>query len=122
MAKKAKRKLDEAGEIKPFAFPEFDERKFLRHEYEQTAATAIAITLAVVLGFASFALDRLGVPLVVPVVVAIAVIVFSPYLFQRVRDAATEYTKGDWAGLILTEAFGWLGIWFLLIDVLHIAG
>ncbi|MCI4325766.1 MAG: hypothetical protein L3K00_07825 [Thermoplasmata archaeon] len=120
MAKKGKRKLDEAGEIKPFEFPAFDERKFLLHEYEQTVATVIAITLAVVLGVVSWAMDRAGLPLVVPVVVSIALIVFSPYLFQRVRDAAGDYTKGDWAGLILTEAFGWLGIWFLLIDVLHI--
>ncbi|MCI4328210.1 MAG: hypothetical protein L3J86_01380 [Thermoplasmata archaeon] len=122
MAKKGKRKLDEAGEIKPFEFPEFDERKFLLHDYEQTIATAIAISLAVGLGALSWALDRTGLPLVVPVVVAIAIIVFSPYLFQRLRETAGDYTKGDWAGLILTEAFGWLGIWFLLIDVLRIGG
>jgi hypothetical protein len=119
MAKKGKRKLDEAGEIKPFEFPEFDERKFLRHEFEQTIATAMAITIAVGLGFLSWAMDRAGLPLVVPVVASIAVVVFSPYLFQRLRELSADYTKGDWAGLILTETFGWLGIWFLLIDVLH---
>jgi|SRR5580658_8167001 hypothetical protein len=120
MAKKGKRKLDEAGEIKPFEFPEFDERKFLHHEFEQTFATAIAISLALVLGVASWAMDRANLPLIVPVVASIAVVVFSPYLFQRVRDLASDYTKGDWAGLILTETFGWLGIWFLLIDILHL--
>jgi hypothetical protein len=119
MAKKARRKLDEDAEADAFTFPEFDERKFLRHEYEQTAATGLAIGLAILLGFVSWAIDRVGLPLVVPVVVSVAVIVFSPYLFLRVRETAGEYTKGDWAGLILTETFGWLGVWFLLLDVLH---
>jgi hypothetical protein len=121
MAKKAKRKLDEDGAIKPFEFPEFDERKFLRHEYEQTFATGIAISIAVFLGVVSWAMDRVGLPLIVPVVFSIAFVVFSPYLYLRIRETATEYTKGDWAGLILTEAFGWLGIWFLILDVLRVA-
>jgi hypothetical protein len=122
MAKKAKRKLDEDGAIKPFEFPEFDEWKFLHHEYEQTVATAIAITIAAVLGIVSWAMDRVGLPLIVPVVFSIAFVVFSPYFFQRVRESALEYTKGDWAGLILTEGFGWLGVWFLLLDVLRVGG
>jgi hypothetical protein len=119
VAKKARRKAEEEAE-NAFSFPEFDERKFLRHEYEQTTTTALAIGLAVLLGFVSWAIDRAGLPLVIPVVVSVAVIVFSPYLFLRVRETASEYTKGDWAGLILTETFGWLGVWFLLLDVLHL--
>ncbi|MCI4327102.1 MAG: hypothetical protein L3K16_05640 [Thermoplasmata archaeon] len=119
MAKKARRKLDEDAEA-GFSFPEFDERKFLRHEYEQTFATGLAISFAIALGFVSWAIDRAGLPLIVPVVIAIAAVVFSPYLFIRIRESAGEYTKGDWAGLILTEMFGWLGIWFLLLDVLRL--
>src|SRR5580700_2380731 len=105
MAKKARRKLEEDAEANEFTFPEFDERKFLRHEYEQTVATGLAIATAIALGFVSWAIDRAGLPLVIPVVVAIAAIVFSPFLFRRLRESAGEYTKGDWAGLILTEAF-----------------
>ncbi|HKV89877.1 MAG TPA: hypothetical protein VJQ43_01625 [Thermoplasmata archaeon] len=119
MAKKARRRLDEEQEANAFEFPEFDVTKFLRHEYEQTAATGIAIGLAVALGFLSWALDRAGLPYVVAAVVGLAVVAFSPYLFQRVRPASEEYTKGDWVGLILTELFGWLGLWFLFLQVLR---
>lgn len=120
MAKKARRKLEETAEQTKFEFPEFDLPKFLRHEYEQTFATGLAVVVAVALGFLSWALDRSGLPYVVPVIAGIAILVFSPYLFLRVRPAADEYTKGDWVGLILTETFGWLGIWFLLLEVLRL--
>jgi hypothetical protein len=120
MAKKARRKREEDAESTAFEFPEFDLRKFLEHEYEQTYATALSLGLAVLLGFASWGLARAGLPSVVPLVVGLAVIVFSPYLLQRVRTAAQEYTKGDWAGLILTELFGWLGIWFLLLSLARV--
>ena len=43
----------------------------------------------------------------------------SPILIQRLRPKASEYTRGEWAGLILLEFFGWVGFWFLLSDVLH---
>jgi hypothetical protein len=120
MAKKARRKLDEDSPESKFEFPEFDVGKFLRHEFEQTFATGLAIGLAVALAFVSWALVRAGLPYVVPGVVGVAVIAFSPFLIQRIRPSAEEYTKGDWVGLILTEAFGWLGIWFLLLNVLRL--
>ena len=41
----------------------------------------------------------------------------SPWIFQRLRPASSEYTKGDWASLILMQTFGWLGIWFVLTDL-----
>jgi hypothetical protein len=119
MAKKARRKAEEE-EGNEFTFPEFDERGFLRHEYEQTFATAIALVVSVALGVVSWAIDSAGLPVVVPVVVAVAAIVFSPYLFLRLRETAGDYTKGDWAGLILMETFGWLGIWFLLLDLVRL--
>ncbi|HEV8049274.1 MAG TPA: hypothetical protein VGP88_01640 [Thermoplasmata archaeon] len=119
MAKKARRKAEEE-EANEFTFPEFDERGFLRHEYEQTFAMGLALVIAISLGVISWAIDSSGLPVVIPVIVAIAAIVFSPFLFLRVRESAGDYTKGDWAGLILMEAFGWLGIWFLLLDLVRI--
>ena len=120
MAKKAKRKLEEDEAFASFQFPEFDEKKFIAHEFEQSWAIAIAFLLSVVLGAISYLLDRTSLPLVVPVVVGIALVATSPFLLQRLRPLADEYTKGDWAGLILTEFFGWLGIWFLLLNLFRI--
>ncbi|HXQ94656.1 MAG TPA: hypothetical protein VN864_05775 [Thermoplasmata archaeon] len=119
MAKKARRKAEEE-EANEFTFPEFDERNFLRHEYEQTFAMGIALAIAIGLGAISWAIDSAGLPVVIPIVVAAAAIVFSPFLYLRIRDIAGEYTKGDWAGLILMETFGWLGIWFLLLDLVRL--
>ena len=120
MAKKARRKAGEDAEAPEFQFPEFDLAKFLRHEFEQTYAVAIALVIAIALGVVSWAVDFRTLPLAVPVVVGIVGVAFSPYLIQRLRSASTEYTKGDWAGLILVEVFGWLGVWFLLLNVLHV--
>lgn len=51
----------------------------------------------------------------------LAVVIGSPFLIRRLRAAAATYTKGDWAGLILVELFGWLGIWFVLTDVVKLS-
>ena len=119
MAKKVRRKGGDDADAPAFQFPEFDLAKFLRHEFEQTYAVAIALVVAILLGFVSWAGDFAKLPLVVPVVVGIVGVVFSPYLIQRLRTASSDYTKGDWAGLILVEVFGWLGVWFLLLNVIH---
>lgn len=119
MAKKARKKVGDDPEHPAFRFPEFEIEKFLQHEFEQTFAVLVALVLAVVLGVVSWAIDRAGLPDVIPVVLGIAGIAFSPYLIQRLRRDSGEYTKGDWAGLILVEAFGWLGLWFLLLNVLR---
>jgi hypothetical protein len=119
MAKKARQKAKEDAE-EAFEFPEFELKKFLTHEYEQTFATAIVVMLAVALAVLAFLLDRTGLPVVLPVILGIAVVAFSPFVVQRLRPAARDYTKGDWAGLMLTETFGWLGLWFLLLNVLHV--
>lgn len=112
MAKKARRKLEEAAEP-PFEFPAFDDKAFLEHEFEMTAGTTIALLVAILLGVLSWALLVVGLPWFVPVVLAIAIIVGMPVLLTRLREAAKSYTKGDWAGLFLMEIFGWLGFWFL---------
>lgn len=124
MAKKARKRLEEEAEASAFEFPEFDTEGFLRHEFEQSIATGLALILAVALGVVSFLLTHLlagPAPLfegVVPAVVGIAVVAGSPALIGRLRSASDEYTKGDWVSLLLIEIFGWIGIWFLLTDVL----
>jgi len=124
VAKKARKRLEEEATENAFEFPEFDEAQFIAHEFEQTIATGLAVAVAIGLGVLSFALSRAltnqgpGVLAgVVPLVVSVVVIVLSPFLVQRIRPASNDYTKGDWASLILLEVFGWLGIWFLLTDV-----
>ena len=117
MAKKVRPKSEE--EAGGFEFPEFDESKFVHHEFEQTVATALAFVLGLVFAGLSFALGALNITFVLPLVGGLAGIVASPYLIGRLRPLATEYTRGEWAGLLLLEIFSWLGIWFLLTDVLH---
>jgi hypothetical protein len=125
VAKKARKKLEEDAEVGSFQFPEFDERSFIAHEFEQTIATGFAVAIAVGLAALSFGIDR-GLSAysqptlqwLVPLAVSIAVIAFSPLIVQRLRPNAPEYTRGDWASVILLEVFGWLGFWFLFTDVL----
>jgi hypothetical protein len=123
MAKKAKRKLAEDEKFDEFRFPEFDERKFLSYEYEQSIATAIAVGLAILLAGISWEIDRViganSPYLEVPWVIGVAGVVAAPFLIRTVRPLASEYKTGDWAWLILTTFMGWLGIWFLLADLFH---
>lgn len=116
MAKKARRKLEEAAEP-PFEFPVFDVQTFLRHEFEMTTATTISLLVAVLLGILSWALVLVGLPWFAPVLIAIAIIVLLPFLLTRLREEARTYTKGDWAGLFMMEIFGWLGFWFLFANL-----
>jgi hypothetical protein len=117
MAKKARRKLEEDEEYNSFQFPEFDDGKFLAHEFEQTYATAIAFAIVGIMAVVSYLVDRSTAPPVIAVVAAIAILVVAPFLIQRLRPLAGEYTKGDWAGLIVMMVFGWLGLWFVLLNV-----
>ena len=123
MAKKAKQRLAEEERYETFRFPDFDERKFLAHEYEQSVATVLAVLLAAVLGAVSWAIDRMigsaSSFLEVPWILGFAGVVAGPYIIRMLRPLSAEYTKGDWAWLILTTFMGWLGIWFLLADLVH---
>ncbi len=126
MAKKARKRFEEDA-ASSFQFPEFDEATFMRHEFEQTYAMAFAVVLATILGVVSYAIDRALVGYsqptlqgLAPVVVAVGAIAFSPFLLQRIRSGARDYTRGDWAGLMVLEIFLWLGLWFLLADVFHL--
>lgn len=88
---------------------------------EQTFATGFALAIAVLLGAVSFLIDKAigGTSFgpFVPIVVAIPVIVLTPWILQRLRSGKPEYTRGDWATVILMELFGWLGIWFVLTNL-----
>jgi len=116
MAKKARRKVEEAAEP-PFEFPTFDSHAFLDHEFEMTVATTIALFVAVLLGLLSWALGVVSAPWFVPVLVSLVAIAAMPVLLPRLREQAAAYTKGDWAGLFLMEIFGWLGFWFLFANL-----
>jgi hypothetical protein len=119
MAKKAVRKLEEDDEYRNFEFPTFDEGKFLSHEFEQTYATVLAFVFALVIGVVSFAVSRTALGGLAGFGAGIVLIVASPYLVQRLRPSSTEYTRGEWAALLLLEIFGWLGVWFLVTDLLR---
>jgi hypothetical protein len=118
MAKKARRKLDgEEDEPEVFRFPDFDERKFLAHEYEQSVATAMAVGLAVALAAMGYALDQTGLTPAVPWILGVAGVFAAPFVIRTVRTKSDEYTKGDWAWIVLTTFFGWLGLWFLFLNL-----
>ncbi|HZY70136.1 MAG TPA: hypothetical protein VFF67_04055 [Thermoplasmata archaeon] len=118
MAKKARRKMEEAEEAHHFEFPYFDEAKFVLHELELSLALAYAFIITLALAVLSWAIDRwIGALLFIPILLGIGVIAFSPSVIQRLRPLAHEYTRGDWAGLIAVEVMGWLGLWFLLLNV-----
>ena len=116
MAKKARRKVEEAAEP-AFEFPVFDSQSFLSHEFEMTTATTIALIVAVLLGLLSWALSIVGLPWFAPVLISLGIIVAGPMVLTRIREEAKSYTKGDWAGLFLMEIFGWLGFWFLFANI-----
>jgi hypothetical protein len=118
MAKKARRRLDEEEQFRSFRFPVFDESAFVKHEFEQSVATGIVFGFAVALGLFSFALTTVGLPWFGPLILGIVVIAFSPTVVRRLRPSAQEYTRGDWAGLLMLQIFGWLGLWFLFTNVI----
>jgi hypothetical protein len=112
VAKKARQKAED--EEPAFEFPEFDEKGFLEHEFEQFYATVIAFLLGVVVGVAAFIVGRQGTPWEVPFGVGIGGVVVGTLLIRQIRPASKDYTKGDWASLAILIFFGFLGFWLLL--------
>lgn len=115
MAKKARKKADEEEDA--FEFPPFDEGAFLAHEFEQFYATLLAFGLGVLLGAVAFLIGAVGVPPFGVLGIGIVGIVGGCYAVRALRPAAREYTRGDWASLIVLMFFGFLGIWLLLADL-----
>ncbi len=117
MAKKVRRKPDEAEEEEAFEFPVFDEAGFAAKEFELTTAVAIGAGIAVVLGALAWLATAAGLPWYLPFGLGFLVVIFSPYLLGRLRRGSSAYTKGDWAGVLALEFFGFLALWFLLVNL-----
>ncbi len=116
MAKKVRRKLEEEEEA-AFEFPVFDELGFVTKEFELTAGLVFATLFAVLLGILGWVMTAQGINGFVPFGLGLVVLILSPYAIRRVRDRSTLFTKGDWAGLLALEFFGWLALWFVLVNV-----
>jgi hypothetical protein len=116
MAKKVRRKLEEE-EAAAFEFPVFDEVAFVTKEFEMTYALAIACLFTVVLGVLGWVLSVMGLFWYIVFPVGLILLALSPFAIRRLRPRSSIYTKGDWAGLIALEFFGWLALWFVLQDL-----
>ena len=116
MAKKVRRKLEEE-EAAAFEFPVFDEKAFVAKEFEMMWPVALAGLVAILLGILGWALTAAGMFAAIPWVLGFLGILASPFLIRRMRAKSSLYTKGDWAGLIALEFFGWLAIWFVLLNL-----
>jgi hypothetical protein len=116
VAKKVRRKAED--EEFTFEFPEFDEAGFVWKESEMTGATGLAGLFALILGLATWAMTAGGLPWYLPLTVGVLGVVGSIYALRALRPGSKLYTKGDWAGLLALEFFGWLALWFLLLNVL----
>ena len=115
MAKKVRQKREE--EAPKFEFPVFDEVGFVTKEFELTAALLLASLFAILLGILGWVLTAEGVNGFIPLFLGVVVIVLSPYLIRRLRTRSSLFTKGDWAGLLALELFGWLALWFVLTNI-----
>ena len=116
MAKKARRKLEEEEEA-AFEFPPFDETSFATKEFEIGQGLLLVGIITVAIGLASWVLSVFGLSVYVPLGLGLLVIILSPFAIQRLRTLSSLYTKGDWAGLIAMEFFGWFALWFLLLNL-----
>ena len=116
MAKKGRRKLEEE-EAAAFDFPVFDEVGFVTKEFELAWAVAIAGVITVLLGALSWALWHTGLAWYVTFAVGVLGVAASPFAIQRLRARSDLYTKGDWAGILALEFFGWLALWFVLVNL-----
>lgn len=120
MAKKVRRKLEEE-EAAAFEFPPFDVESFAKKEFELGTGLLLVGIITLGIGMLSWALSAAGLTVWIPLGLGILVIIASPFVVQRLRESSSLYTKGDWAGLIAMEFFGWFALWFLLLDVLPIS-
>ena len=116
MAKKARRKLEEEEE-EAFEFPPFDEEGFATKEFELGGGLLVVGIITLGVGLLSWALSLAGLTVWVPLGIGIVVVAASPFILQRVRTRSDLYTKGDWAGLLAMEFFGWFALWFLLLNL-----
>ena len=117
MAKKARRRLDEQAEEKAFDFPVFDEAGFAAKEFQLTGAVTLSGGIAVLLGALSWLCTSAHLPWYVPFPLSFLVVLLSPWFLGKLLSGSTLFTKGDWAGLVALEFFGFLAVWFVLVNV-----
>jgi hypothetical protein len=113
MAKKVRRKLEEE-EAASFEFPAFDEAAFATKEFELTYAVALAGVITILMGILSWVLSVSGLYWYIVFPIGLVLLAVSPTIIGRLRAKSSLYTKGDWAGLLALEFFGWLALWFVL--------
>ena len=117
MAKKVRHKPDEDDEAKAFDFPVFDEASFAAKEFQLTWAVSLAGGFAVLLGVLAWACTDVHLPWYVPFPIAFLLTLLSPWILGPALRGSRNFTKGDWAGLVFTEFFGFLAVWFVLVNV-----
>lgn len=116
MAKKVRRKPEEE-EAAAFEFPVFDEAAFVAKEGEMSAALGLFGIATAVLGLGSWALTHGGVPFWGPLLLGLLGLAVTPLAVARLRSRSDLYTRTDWVGLGALEFFGWLAIWFVLVNL-----
>jgi hypothetical protein len=117
LAKKTRRKADEAAEEKAFDFPVFDEAAFAQKEFLLTWAVTFSSVIALTLGAFSWLCTSADLEWYVPFPIAFLVVIISPWLLGRLLPGSTLFTKGDWAGILALEFFGFVAVWFVLVNV-----
>lgn len=117
MAKKVRRRSDEEAEEKAFEFPVFDEAAFAAKEFALTAAVGLAGLVAVLLGLLSWACTSAHLGWYVPFPISFLLTLLSPLYLRPLLRGSANFTTGDWAGLVTLEFFGFVAIWFVLVNV-----
>jgi len=117
MAKKVRRKPDEDAEEKAFDFPVFDEAGFASKEFQLTWAVALGTVVAVLLGALAAFCTTSGLGWYIPFPVGFALTLLSPWYLGLALRGSSGFTKGDWAGVVALEFFGFLAVWFVLVNV-----
>ncbi len=116
MAKKVRRNPEAAEEAK-FEFPAFDEAGFFKKELEMTWAVVLACGFAVLLGLLSWLSWNALLPWWAGFLIGLAGVILGLIAIGRLRTNSHLYTKGDWAALFALEFFGWIALWFVLVNV-----
>ena len=112
-----KRKKDDADE--EFAFPEFDEAQYLRHEIDLAKATVLTIVLAIPVAVLLYALTLAGVT-IVAFFVGLGITFALPRIFGVMpwpKIDLTKFERKEWFGQGGTFLFSWLAFWILLVNV-----
>jgi hypothetical protein len=116
MAKKVRRSPDEEAAAS-FELPSFDEAKFFTKEFELGGALGFTALFALIAGALSWVGTSLGVWWWAIFLLGFADVFSSYWVLRRIRPKAELYTKGDWAGLLAIQFFGWIALWFVLVNV-----